>query len=189
VTFAWRHPAVSRIRAHTRQDNPGSIRVLVKNGFAHVSDVDDPDDGRVMRWECERPVTTWLFVYGTLRRSTGHPMHRTLADQSVLVGPATVRGELYRVEDYPGLILRTDGDDRVAGEVYEFAPERFDAAIRAFDVYEGIASWTPQPHEYHRVSTTATLEDGRDMVVWTYEFNRPVERLTRVREGPVTTWR
>jgi ribosomal-protein-alanine N-acetyltransferase len=46
--------AVRLVRAHTLRDNPGSRRVLEKNGFRFVGDVDDPDDGPVMRWERER---------------------------------------------------------------------------------------------------------------------------------------
>lgn len=51
VAFASGDTRVTRIRAHTRLDNIGSRRVLEKAGFVYVGDVDDPDDGVVMRWE------------------------------------------------------------------------------------------------------------------------------------------
>ncbi len=51
VGFASDDTRVTLIRAHTRADNIGSRRVLEKAGFAYVGEVDDPDDGVVMRWE------------------------------------------------------------------------------------------------------------------------------------------
>ena len=54
TAFALDHAAVVLVRAHTLRDNPGSQRVLEKNGFRFVGDVVDPDDGLVMRWERRR---------------------------------------------------------------------------------------------------------------------------------------
>ncbi len=39
------------ICAHTLPETNASTRVLEKNGFIVAGDVDDPDDGRVWRWE------------------------------------------------------------------------------------------------------------------------------------------
>ena len=54
VSFALRDPCVHMIRAHTLPADNASTRVLTKNGFVHVGQVTDPDDGEVWRWE--RPI-------------------------------------------------------------------------------------------------------------------------------------
>src|SRR4029078_4068253 len=58
-----------------------------------------------------------LFVYGTLRRSAAHPMHALLRETASLLGDARVRGVLYRVAEYPGLVLDA-GAGWVLGELY-----------------------------------------------------------------------
>ena len=42
---------VTSIRAHTKPGNGASARVLRKNGFQQVGEVEDPEDGLVWRWE------------------------------------------------------------------------------------------------------------------------------------------
>lgn len=47
-------PEVVVVRAHTLPERNASCRVLEKAAFQHTSDVADPEDGPVWRWE--RPV-------------------------------------------------------------------------------------------------------------------------------------
>lgn len=54
VQFAFGHANVRTVRAHSLASNPASIRVLEKCGFAYIGVVDDPDDGRVRRYEIVR---------------------------------------------------------------------------------------------------------------------------------------
>ena len=59
-----------------------------------------------------------LFVYGTLRRASGHPMSRALAHNARQVGPGAIRGRMYYPGPYPAVIE----DDRagwISGEVVE----------------------------------------------------------------------
>ena len=51
VAFALERVDVTSIRAHTKPENGASGRVLAKSGFQHVGEVEDPEDGRVWRWE------------------------------------------------------------------------------------------------------------------------------------------
>ncbi len=51
VAYARRDARVRLIRAHTLPTNGGSVRVLEKNGFRFVGEVEDPEDGIVWRWE------------------------------------------------------------------------------------------------------------------------------------------
>ena len=54
VDFAFRDPRVRRVRAHTLPESNASTRVLSRNGFHHLGEVIDPEDGRVWRWERAR---------------------------------------------------------------------------------------------------------------------------------------
>lgn len=54
VEFALGDPSVKTVRAHTLPQQNASTRVLTKNGFRHLGEVIDPEDGRVWRWELAR---------------------------------------------------------------------------------------------------------------------------------------
>ena len=54
VEFALADNAVKIVRAHTLPEANASTRVLTKNGFRHLGEVMDPEDGRVWRWELTR---------------------------------------------------------------------------------------------------------------------------------------
>jgi RimJ/RimL family protein N-acetyltransferase len=51
VDFAFSTDAVRVVRAHTLPSANASTRVLTKCGFAFLGEVEDPEDGRVWRWE------------------------------------------------------------------------------------------------------------------------------------------
>ena len=78
-----------------------------------------------------------LFVYGSLLTALDHPMGRRPRAEAALLGPATVRGRLYRVSWYPGFVPGGRDDDVVHGEVYRMADPT--ASLAWLDEYEGIA--------------------------------------------------
>jgi ribosomal-protein-alanine N-acetyltransferase len=51
VAFAFDNDQVRLVRAHTLPESNASTRVLEKLGFEHTSEVTDPEDGLVWRWE------------------------------------------------------------------------------------------------------------------------------------------
>jgi [ribosomal protein S5]-alanine N-acetyltransferase len=55
--FAFEHPEVNIVRAHTLAVANPSVLVLKKVGFQFVATVTDPDDGDLWRWELPRPLT------------------------------------------------------------------------------------------------------------------------------------
>ncbi|TYO97525.1 gamma-glutamylcyclotransferase (GGCT)/AIG2-like uncharacterized protein YtfP [Geothermobacter ehrlichii] len=122
-----------------------------------------------------------LFVYGTLRRDAGHPMHRLLTELAVCLGPASWQGRLYRVADYPGAIPSVYPHERVIGEIWRLKePERL---LPLLDQYEECGPGFPEPTEYvrelHRVQGAA----GRSLRAWVYVYNRPVAGLERIPSG------
>ena len=115
-----------------------------------------------------------VFVYGTLRQGASN--HWRIQDAECL-GTGLVRGGLYVIDWYPGLVLDPSGS-RVAGEVYRVSPD----LLEELDAFEGAAG-TPGS-EYHRVRTDVTSPDGeRREHVWVWEFRMPVEESRRIVSG------
>ena len=54
VAFAFGSGRVRMVRAHTLPQSNASTRVLAKCGFRHISEVIEPEDGLVWRWEKHR---------------------------------------------------------------------------------------------------------------------------------------
>jgi gamma-glutamylcyclotransferase (GGCT)/AIG2-like uncharacterized protein YtfP len=107
-------------------------------------------------------------------------MSGVLARHALLLGAGTVRGELYILGEYPGLVPRRDATDLVRGEMYEISADRLESTLRVLDEYEGLGAGAPVPHEYRRELVTVTLDDGRRLQAWAYILNRSLEGLRRM---------
>lgn len=107
-----------------------------------------------------------LFVYGTLRSDSGHPMHEVLARGAVLVGRGRVEGAIVDLGEYPGLVLERAGT--VDGELWRVR----DASLWAtLDAYEGIGPDAEVPESYERVRVAVALDDGTRVTAWTYAWS------------------
>lgn len=97
---------------------------------------------------------TPVFVYGTLRRGASNAWRMADAE---FVGSGSVRGTLYHIDWYPGMVL-DDAAGAVRGEVFRVN----DALLESLNEYEG--------DEYRRVMAMVTLDGGQrlDAVVWVY---------------------
>jgi len=121
-----------------------------------------------------------LFVYGTLRRASGHRAHERLARAAEPVGEGTVAGRLYLVEDYPGLVAAPGEPARVRGEVYRLIAA---SALADLDRYEGCDPLAPARGLYRRERAEVVLDDGRRVAAWVYVYNRPVTALRPIASG------
>ena len=54
IDYAFKHPEVRLVRAHTLPAPSASTRVLAKCGFTFIGEVIDPEDGLVWRWDLVR---------------------------------------------------------------------------------------------------------------------------------------
>jgi gamma-glutamylcyclotransferase (GGCT)/AIG2-like uncharacterized protein YtfP len=109
-----------------------------------------------------------LFAYGTLAPDS---------PQAAELGgwlPDAVRGRLYDLGPYPGIV---DCDDASAGWVEGYVREVAEEALsQRFDPYEGVDEGL-----YRRVMMTS--RSGRR--VWVYVYARPLPSDAR---GPLTRW-
>ena len=98
-----------------------------------------------------------VFVYGTLRQGCRADYRLATAD---FVGLASLVGELYYIDRYPGLI---DGEGSVTGEIYRVD----EPLLRRLDDYEGCFC---DPPDYKRESRSLTLPDGSQVQAFVYVF-------------------
>jgi gamma-glutamylcyclotransferase (GGCT)/AIG2-like uncharacterized protein YtfP len=121
-----------------------------------------------------------LFVYGTLMRGFDHPMAKLLSRSAEFVGEAHCQGRLYLVTHYPGLVLSDAADDVVFGELVRL--HRPEESLATLDEYEGCGPGVASP-QYLRQVLAVTRDDGTVSEAWTYVYNRPVAKLTRIASG------
>ncbi len=131
----------------------------------------------------------YLFVYGTLRKDAGHEMYHFLASHASFVGVAAVRGNLYSLGEYPGIVPCQDTVDLVKGELYEIGTDALEDTLDLLDDYEGIGQEDPLSHEYRQELVPVILNDGCQMDAWTYVLNRSLEGLRRIHSGDFVKWR
>ena len=62
--FAFGHPEVKKVIAHTLAENNPSTRILEHCGMAKVAELVDPEDGPIWRWEIDRQT----YLNGGARR-------------------------------------------------------------------------------------------------------------------------
>ncbi len=123
-------------------------------------------------------MDTRIFVYGSLRPGSGHPMAAWLAAHAVAEGRAQVAGRLYRVSWYPALVIAgATAGERVQGELFRLpAP----ALLAELDAYEEVRG---QPDDEYRRERVTVWRDGRPAEAWAWVWQREVGGLLRVPGG------
>jgi gamma-glutamylcyclotransferase (GGCT)/AIG2-like uncharacterized protein YtfP len=128
-----------------------------------------------------------LFAYGTLQQD--QLRGRTWPHPPRSIEVAVVRGELYDLGSYPGILA---GSDWVLGELWTLRPHHMDATLKALDAIEDYDS-TEHAGLYLRVPITVYPEpanQGLDPIhedhgvqAYTYFANDP-ELLSHARRIP-----
>lgn len=116
-----------------------------------------------------------VFVYGTLRRGASNHFRMTAAK---FISPATVTGRLYRVHWYPGMVLDEAGS-AIHGDIYEVDKD----TLAILDVFEGLAAGEVEGTEYRRLKSPVTLEDGRVVDAWVWEWIGATDEIKRLADG------
>lgn len=111
--------------------------------------------------------TERVFVYGTLRRGGSH--HFRMAGAG-FAAAGFVRGRLYRIDWYPGLVLETAGG-LVTGDVFDVTPE----LLSQLDEFEGA--------DYRRTRTCVGTGQGDMENVWVWEWRGGVEGYPQIGHG------
>jgi len=127
----------------------------------------------------DKPRSPYLFVYGTLRKECETGAHREYLGNADFVSPAKIRGKLFMVDYYPGLVL-SETEHWAIGEIYLLENE---SQFHDLDVYEGCAKKSPQPHEYERRIAEVILNSGETLQAWTYVYKQDTSHLNLIDSG------
>ena len=103
-----------------------------------------------------------IFVYGTLRK--GFPLHKYLSDKAEFIGAGSIRGVLYDLGDYPGVLPSNEGE--VHGELYEL--ENGSTHLNVLDRVEGYDPTNPQKSLFVRSLADVSLPDKKTTKAWVY---------------------
>jgi putative glutamine amidotransferase len=123
-----------------------------------------------------------LFAYGTLQPGLAPTSMREVVERFRPVGRATVRGRLFHLGAYPGLVL-DDAGGTVHGQVLDVPDDSL--AWRRLDAYEGFAPEDPGRSLFRRVRCRAVQHDGTTSDCWTYVYNGDVAGVPLIDSG---TW-
>lgn len=157
-----------------------SVQLLPASGFGPLQKQAALSDAALNRH---------LFVYGTLRRDLQYAMHDVLARAAQCVGDASVRGALFDLGAYPGLVVDAPEAGFVRGALYAFHAGTAEQTLAVLDAYEGCTSSDIPPHAYRRALIQVALADGPTVSAWAYLLNRPPTGLTRIPGGDYVAWR
>lgn len=114
-----------------------------------------------------------LFAYGTLKPGLAPPEIAALTARLRPVGAGRVRGVLYDLGPYPGVVLDPEAETWVWGAVLAL-PEG-DSLLEALDRYEG--------REFQRKVCEVELAGGSRLRCWVYEFIGNLRGAKRVVTG------
>lgn len=122
----------------------------------------------------------YLFVYGTLLKDFKHKVLESIKDELTLIGPATVKGELYDLGNYPGYIA---GKGEVKGELYSIKDTH--KVFGVLDEYEGLHDAEP---EYIRKTVAVMLPGGETVESWIYVYQQPHHQYKKITDGDYIAW-
>jgi gamma-glutamylcyclotransferase (GGCT)/AIG2-like uncharacterized protein YtfP len=105
-----------------------------------------------------------LFVYGTLRAESGHPMTRRLRVGAKLLGRGSTPGALYDFGEYPGAVFAADARYGVIGDVFKLGPNP--RLLADLDKYEGFMG--EDDDLFRRIPVEVHLDQGGTVEAWTY---------------------
>src|SRR5687768_9028254 len=117
-----------------------------------------------------------LFAYGTLMPGCAPAAMRSACDRMEVVGHGTVRGSLYDLGQFPGVV---EGGGIVHGLVLRVPTD----AWAKLDEYEACPSPDSPEGLFRRVRTRAKMEDGGEVECWLYVYARDVTGLRPVESG------
>lgn len=124
-----------------------------------------------------------LFVYGTLRRNSGHLMAERLAGDATFVGEATIAGRLYHTGTFPATVAPSTPDDRVVGDVWAIPDATAESVLAMLDQYEGYAPDARFGSLFVRVRMPIYFGDGSEQEAWVYQYNQGVSESERIVSG------
>ena len=121
----------------------------------------------------------YLFVYGSLRTESQHPMAKLLNQKGESLGEAYVWGRLYLISWYPALVSSPYGM-RVLGELFRINDEP--GFWKLFDEYEGYDPANEAESLFVR-RRLPVLRGSKERLAWLYIYNQPIDGMKIIESG------
>lgn len=116
----------------------------------------------------------YLFVYGTLKKDSKHPMAEFLKQKAKFIGEGFVRGKLYQISWYPAFKKSNKEEDKVIGDVYQIEENEKESTLKLLDEYEG--------EEYEKELLEVTI-DKENFMALVYVYKELVDESKRIISG------
>jgi gamma-glutamylcyclotransferase (GGCT)/AIG2-like uncharacterized protein YtfP len=126
-------------------------------------------------------MTHHLFVYGTLSPRHAPPEIAATVRRLRPLGPASIRGRLYDLGEYPGAVLNKNSRSVIRGEVFELPGDQ--GTLTSLDDYEGFKPAKPTSSLFVRRTWPVTMDDGTRLRCWVYVYNGDMKSAQPVRSG------
>ena len=124
-------------------------------------------------------MTDLLFVYGTLLQP-GNEFADYLNQHCTYITLGKMKGILYDIGEYPGLVIPGDAEQYIYGSVLKLChPEE---NLRVIDDYEGFGPGQEQPNLFVRVIKPVET-DSEIIEAWVYLYNLPTTDLPQITSG------
>jgi|SRR5215469_14099509 len=126
-------------------------------------------------------MADFIFFYGTLL-----PEHAPLEIRGALAalrpdGAGSVRGTLFDFGAHPGAVLSESAEGRVFGQVFELPDDP--GVLAKLDEYEGYDPAATESEWFVRKRVVVSMEDGRTLPCWVYEYSGSTGGLTVIVSG------
>jgi gamma-glutamylcyclotransferase (GGCT)/AIG2-like uncharacterized protein YtfP len=120
-----------------------------------------------------------LFAYGTLMSTEHTEAAKRLQREAEKIGAASTTGRLFDQGQWPGLILSSQRDELVYGELWRL---RSPLSLQWLDIYEGIKPGVAFP-EYARKLIWVYPADSPARQAWGYVYQWPVRESDVIPSG------
>lgn len=98
-------------------------------------------------------------------RKVGSAMANFLDSNATCLGEAWIRGRLYDVGEYPGLIYLPEAQEKVWGEVF-----LLDNPVQVLGILDGYEGVFGKDSDEYRRALLPVISDGQEQPCWVYEW-------------------
>ncbi|HKP70733.1 MAG TPA: gamma-glutamylcyclotransferase family protein [Pyrinomonadaceae bacterium] len=126
-------------------------------------------------------MSDYIFIYGTLAPDIAPTEIAPAVSKLKFIGRGYVYGKLYDLGEYPGAKLSRRVRSKVRGRVYRLPTNK--QVIKSLDAYEEFRPDNPEKSLYLRKRAPVTLDNGKTLETWIYEYNGDVSFSPVVRGG------
>jgi gamma-glutamylcyclotransferase (GGCT)/AIG2-like uncharacterized protein YtfP len=122
----------------------------------------------------------YLFVYGTLLPGKAPAEIAPTVHRLKAVGDGFVRGRLYDLGEYPGVVLDETGK-KIPGKIFRLPAEP--EVLKRLDEYEEFDGAQPEASLFVRKKWLVTKKNGnRKLTCWVYVYNQHAGAVPAVPE-------